>query len=126
MSYLAIKHIHLSLAVLTFAFFLLRSFWSIQGSALLQHKVVRALPHMIDTCLLLCGLWLASIIGFNHPFIFAKIVGLLLYIVFGTIAIKRGKTKGQKILGLLLATLAYAYIIGCAFTKSPLSWLTWL
>jgi len=53
----------------------------------------------------------------------AKFFGLLAYIGCGTMALKRGRTKEQRLLFLVLALLAYAYIVSVALTRSPVLWL---
>ena len=50
----------------------------------------------------------------------AKFFGLLAYILCGTMALKRGKTPRQRLLFLILALVAFAYIVGVALTRNPL------
>ncbi len=114
MPYIAIKHLHITTAVLSIAFFILRAYWSVNGSALLQKRVVKISPHIIDTILLVCGVYLAAIIGFDQPWIIAKIIALIAYIGVGTIAIKRGKLWAYA-----LALLSVAYIAWVAINKVP-------
>ena len=52
MNYFALKHLHVTFAVLSGAFFLLRGIWMLSGSTLLQRRWVRIAPHVIDTLLL--------------------------------------------------------------------------
>lgn len=52
----------------------------------------------------------------------AKVIGLLCYIGFGTVALKRGKTKGVRIVALLLALASVAYIMSVAITRNPMPW----
>ncbi|MBB5213457.1 SirB2 family protein [Parapusillimonas granuli] len=122
MDYLLIKHVHMTAAGLSIVFFLVRAFWSIQGSALLQNRLVKTLPHVIDTVLLLAGVTLAAMIGPEQPWILVKIIALLAYIGVGTIAIKRGKTRTARATAALVAVAIFAYIVGVAMTKSALSW----
>lgn len=56
MNYLLIKHLHMTAAGLSILFFVVRAFWSVQGSTLLQNRLVKTLPHVIDTVLLLAAL----------------------------------------------------------------------
>lgn len=123
MNYFAIKHIHVTSAVLSILFFLVRAYWSVSGSALLQGRIVRILPHIIDTVLLVCGVILAAMIGPSQPWILAKIVALILYIGVGTMAIKRGKTPRSRVIAALIATAIYLYIVGVAIHHNPMSWL---
>ena len=122
MNYLAIKHLHMTAAGLSILFFVIRAYWSITGSSMLQHRLVKTLPHVIDTILLLAGITLAAMIGANQPWILAKIVALIAYIGVGTIAIKRGETATTRAIAALVAILIFAYIVGVAINKHPLSW----
>lgn len=123
MNYIAIKHLHITSAVLSILFFVVRAYWSVSGSALLQARVVKILPHVIDTVLLVCGVILAVMIGPYQSWILAKIVALLLYIGVGTVAIKRGKTPRGRAIAALIAIAIYFYIVGVAIKLNPMSWL---
>ena len=123
MNYFVIKHLHVTSAAISIVFFLLRSYWSVIGSDLLQRRVVKVLPHIIDTVLLVCGVILAIMIGPWQSWIMAKIVALLLYIAVGMIAIRRGRTPGSRALAALIATAIFFYIVGVALAHNPMSWL---
>lgn len=121
--YLMVKHFHMTFAILSLLFFIVRACSAVSGSAMLARPLVRIVPHVIDTLLLVCGLYLLSAIGMQ-PFIVAKLIGLVLYILLGTMAIKRARTSGQKAIFAVLAVLVFVYILGAAFKHSPWSWLT--
>lgn len=124
--YAAFKHIHMNLALITLLFFLVRAFWAFQGSAMLQKKWVRICPHIIDTLLLLSAIGLVAQIhaysGF-HLWLTAKILGLIAYIVFATITLKKAKNTQQRALFLFLTLLSFGYVIAVAFSKNPLFFL---
>jgi uncharacterized membrane protein SirB2 len=122
MNYFAIKHIHMTAAGLSLLLFVVRAYWSVTGCALLQKKVVKILPHIVDTVLLVAGVILAAMIGPEQPWILAKIVLLLVYIGVGTIAIKRGRTPSTRATAALVAVAVFAYIVGVAVNHNPLSW----
>ena len=122
MNYFLIKHIHMTAAGLSLLLFIIRAYWSVTGSALLQKKAVKIVPHCVDTVLLVAGVILAAMIGPEQPWILAKIVLLLVYIGVGTIAIKRGRTPGQRAVAALVAVAIFAYIVGIALSHNPLSW----
>src|SRR5690606_2881158 len=90
--YTPIKDLHVTAVGLSITLFMIRAYWSVTGSALLQHWAVRIVPHVVDTVLLTCGVILAAMIGPNQPWILTKIVLLVFYIGVGTYAIKRGHT----------------------------------
>src|SRR5690606_36482551 len=97
---------------------------SVTGSPRLQSRFARIAPHIIDTVLLLAGIYLASVLGWHQPWIAAKIAGLVLYLVVRTFAIKRGKTAGGRATAAILAVIIFLYIVGVAITKQPMSWLS--
>lgn len=121
MSYLAYKHLHTSFATLSIIFFIIRAYWSVLERGCLQNTFVRVAPHIIDTLFLLSGLAMAFTIGFNHPWLIAKIIGLIAYIYAGIYAIRRGRTPQIRLLSAVIAVLIYVYIVGIALNKSVLS-----
>ena len=96
MSYALIKNIHLVFAMLTTIGFCVRGVWMMTESPMLQKKFVKVLPHIVDTTLLISALALVVMSG-QYPWVAAwvgmKLVLLVAYIVVGTFALKRGKTK---------------------------------
>ena len=120
MIYYTIKHIHVTAVVLSAFGFLLRGWWMLNGSPMLQHRVTRVLPHVVDTVLLLSAMVLAVMIAqypFVAPWITAKVAGLVAYVVLGTIALKRGRTLRVRAVALFAAMVTYAWIVSVAMTK---------
>ncbi|MGL6071964.1 SirB2 family protein [Craterilacuibacter sp.] len=117
--YLMIKHAHAGFAYLTLISFAIRAGLMLASSPLLQNKVVRILPHIIDTLLLACAVALVVIGGWplSSPWIVAKIVALLAYIALGTIALKRGRTLQIRQAALLMSFALLAYLFAVAKTK---------
>lgn len=118
MNYFFIKHLHIGAAALSLVFFITRAYWSINGSAKLQLRVVKVVPHVVDTVLLACGLILTFMLGGLQPWIVAKLIALVLYIGIGTIAIKRGKTPGVRAFAALVAVAVFFYIVGVALAHN--------
>jgi uncharacterized membrane protein SirB2 len=54
----------------------------------------------------------------THHWLTAKILGLVGYIGFGTVALKRGKTMKTRLLALVAALLCLGYILAVALTRS--------
>jgi len=119
-NYLAIKHLHITFAVLSGIFFLLRGLWMLLDSSMLQRRWVKVVPHVVDTLLLASALVLVFWSG-QYPFVqdwlTAKVLALVAYIVLGTMALKRGKTKGVRTFALLAALATFAYIVAVALTR---------
>ena len=125
MSYLALKHLHVACVVLSGLGFALRGWWMLAGSPLLKARLAKVVPHVVDTTLLGSAVvmaWQSGQYPFVQGWLTAQFFGLLAYIVFGTVALKRGRTPRQRGFFLVLALLAYAYIVGVALTRNPLPW----
>jgi len=123
MSYVLLKHLHVTCVVLSGTGFLLRLFWMWRQSPCLQQRISRVLPHVVDSLLLLSALslaWISDQYPFAMDWLTAKLVGLLLYIGCGTMALKRGRTAAIRLRFGGLAVLAYGYIVAVALTRQPL------
>lgn len=122
MPYSLVKHVHLTTIGITLALFVLRGVWMMTGSARLQARWVRVVPHVNDTLLLASGLGLAVMLG-QYPLVdgwlTAKFFGLLAYIVLGTVALKRGRTKGVRVAAWIGALLVFGYIVAVALAHDP-------
>ena len=120
MSYLILKHLHVSCVVLSGLGFFLRGCLMLAESAHLHGRLARRLPHLIDTVLLTSAITMAVISG-QYPFaqgwLTAKLCGLLIYIVLGSLALKRGRTRAVRVICFVLALLAFAYIVAVALTR---------
>ncbi len=121
--YAIVKNIHVLAVLISIAGFILRGVWMMRESGLLNRKLVRVLPHIVDTVLLVTAIWLTVLIGqypFSTSWLTAKLVALIVYIVLGMIAIRRGKTRRQRIVAFGFALLTVAYILVVAVSRNPL------
>lgn len=124
--YFLIKHLHMTTAIISIAFFIVRAWWSVREVALLQRRWVRILPHINDTLLLVLGVMLTIMLSMSphqHPWLAAKLLGLIVYILLGTVAIKRGRTPLTRGLTAIAAIAVFLYVFGTAITKNPLFFL---
>jgi uncharacterized membrane protein SirB2 len=123
MSYLLLKHLHVTFVVISITGFTLRGIWMLADSPLLERLWVRVVPHVNDTLLLAAAIGLSVVqqqYPFVHGWVTAKVLGLLAYIGFGMFALRRGRGKRVRA-GFWLAALAsFAYIVSVALTKNPL------
>jgi uncharacterized membrane protein SirB2 len=127
--YLPLKYAHIALAIASISGFVLRGFWMMSGSALLGHKAVRIAPHVVDTLFLITGIALILKLALpvlQSPWLLAKFAGLVIYIVLGAIALRRGPTMPVRQVAFVGALSAFAYITGAALSKSPASWIAFL
>ena len=116
-------------ALLSISGFLLRGYWMLQESPLLQSKPVKILPHIVDTLLLLSALAMLFILGFGllyQGWLLHKIGLLIVYIVLGVIALGNKYSRSKRIAAFIAAVLVFFYIVGIAITKTALSWLVFV
>jgi uncharacterized membrane protein SirB2 len=118
MIYAAVKQLHVAAVVVSWALFFLRGAWMIADSPRLEARWVRVVPHVNDTVLLLAGVYLATLVGLE-PWIVAKLVALVAYILIGMVAITRGKTKAVRIAAWIAAQCIFLYIVAVALRKNP-------
>lgn len=123
-TYLVIKHVHMTAALASGAFFLLRGLWMMQESSLFNAKLVRILPHVIDTVLLGAGLVLVGMMGTLPAFVLVKIAALFVYIALGVMAFRVMKGWGSRVFMFFLALSVYAFILSVAITKNPQGFLS--
>lgn len=124
--YATLKLIHIIAATLTISGFVLRGFWMLSGSPNLNAKAVRIAPHIIDSVFLFSGIGLIVLLQLpvlGQPWLMAKLLAVVIYIILGMIALRRGKTMHVRVTALLLALATFAYIVGVALSKSTGSWL---
>ncbi|ABI55451.1 SirB2 family protein [Alkalilimnicola ehrlichii MLHE-1] len=124
--YFPLKHTHMLMAIISIALFVLRGLLLPIKPELLANKAVRIVPHIFDTVLLLTALGLLAVLSLNpfaHGWIMAKIIGLILYIVLGTIALRRGRTPVAKAVAFFAAVFTFAYIYAVALTRTPLPFI---
>lgn len=123
MDYLSLKAVHIGCVAISYALFAARGVWMMRGSALLERRWVRIVPHAVDTVLLASAIALAIMLH-QYPlangWLTAKVAGLLVYIGLGTIALKRGKTRRARIAAWLAAQAVFFYVVAVAITRSPL------
>jgi uncharacterized membrane protein SirB2 len=85
---------------------------------------LRIARHIVDAVLLVSALgfaWMSS----QYPFTLGagsprKIVGLVVYVVLGSVALERGRTRGIRAVAFELALCAVVYLISVAMARSPL------
>ncbi|WP_223787449.1 SirB2 family protein [Marinicella meishanensis] len=117
--YNIVKHFHLWMVIISLLLFQYR-YWRFHVSQRPMPKILRMMPHAIDTLLLLSGVTLAvmiALVPWQVPWLGAKLLALLAYIGLGTVAMKR---RGwAQWLGYVLATLAVIYMVLVATQKQP-------
>jgi uncharacterized membrane protein SirB2 len=126
MDYSLLKQLHLTTIAVSLALFILRGIWMMADSPRLQARWVRIVPHLNDTLLLASGIALAFTLGLSpldHSWLAAKLIALIGYIVLGTVALKRGGTRGKRITAWLAALLVFGYMVSVAVAHDPFPFL---
>jgi uncharacterized membrane protein SirB2 len=125
MDYLLLKQTHMVLAVISVTGFALRWGWRNAASPLAQHRLVRILPHVVDTLFLLTGVVLAVTIAqapWSAAWLGAKIGGLVVYVLLGVAAMRMPSSSGR-LAFFVLALASFAWIVSVARSKSALGFL---
>ena len=121
--YLVLRNVHIACAILTITLFVLRGSLMLANSAWQQNVVLRYLPHAVDTVLLTTALMLTTVIQ-QYPFavgwLTAKVVLLVAYIVLGSIALKRGRTRRVRVVAFVAALATVAFLASVARAHHPL------
>jgi uncharacterized membrane protein SirB2 len=121
--YLVLRNIHIGCAILTITLFVLRGGLMLADSPGQQNVVLRYLPHAVDTVLLTTALMLTTVIH-QYPlavgWLTTKVALLVVYIVLGSIALKRGRTKSIRVVAFVAALATIGYLVTVARAHHPL------
>ncbi len=124
--YLLLKHLHITAVTLSISIFVIRSVWMLMNSGLHQQRWIRRLSQNIDSILLASAIALTLVIHqypFTHGWLTAKVTALLVYILAGTVALNRGKTRLIRNVSLAVAITSVGYILWVARSHNPWPWL---
>lgn len=122
--YLDIRHVHMGAVFASGVLFLLRGVGvNFLGAGWPMTAPVRYLSYTIDTVLLTAALMLMTIVR-QYPFVDAwltvKLTLLIVYIVLGSFALKRGKTRGARLGFFVAALLVFVFIVSVARAHNAL------
>lgn len=123
LDYSSLKTAHLILVSTSLSLFCLRGFWALTHRLEKQGRWVKSLPHLIDTLLLVSGVSLIFISGYsplNQPWLAAKLLLLLCYIILGAFALTYASHRARLTL-FLGALIAASSMVALALYK-PLLW----
>ena len=120
--YPQIKFVHILCVILSGSLFTLRGLLMLMRSRYTNHVALRMLSYAIDTTLLTAALMLITVLH-QYPFVQAwltvKVLLLVLYIVLGVLALRRGRTRRAQVTSFVAALLVYAFIISVAMAHNP-------
>ena len=121
--YLTLLHVHVGSVLLSGGLFTFRGSLRLRQHAFANHVALRRLSYAIDTVLLGAAIGLTTIIHqypLRNAWLTAKLLLLIVYIVLGSIALKRGRTPAVRAAAFVAALATYGYIIGIAVAHHPL------
>ncbi len=124
--YPQIRLVHITCVVLSGALFFLRGAGVLAGMRWPMALPVRIASYSIDTVLLTAALMLVTMLPaalFANGWLTIKLVLLVVYIVMGSFALKRGKTRGAKAGYFVAATATYLFMFSVARAHDPLGML---
>ena len=122
MDYGLLKLVHVTTVAISGAGFFARGIGMLLDGAWMRTRAARTLPHVVDTVLLVSAVmlaWQLRLSPTGAPWLMAKIVGLVIYVVLGTIALRRGRTRRTRTIAWIAGLLTFAYIVSVAILKTP-------
>src|SRR5512137_1079099 len=121
--YLALRHAHIGFAILSVSLFTLRGCLMLARSPQVHSAWLKYPSYLIDTLLLTFALMLMTIIH-QYPFVTGwlttKVALLVVYVVLGSIALKRGRTRRMQVAAYFAALLTVAFLYSVARAHHPL------
>jgi uncharacterized membrane protein SirB2 len=128
--YPQIKQLHIFVALLSGSLFAVRGAFALAGSRWPQALPVKWLSYAVDTTLLTAAMMLLTILPgamFANGWLLAKVSLIVIYVVLGVFALRRGRTQRMRVLCYVAALLTFASIYGIARAHHPLgAFAAWL
>ena len=124
--YPLLRSVHLALAGLSVGLFCARGLGCVLERAWPMSRACRLASVGVDSLLTLAGLGLWTLLQHNplrEPWLAAKLGLLPLYVVLGTCALKRARTRHSRLLYLAAALLCVYTMYSIARTRQPWGWL---
>jgi uncharacterized membrane protein SirB2 len=121
--YAVVKLVHQSAVALSLAGFIVRGAAGLAGAAWVGSRAARSLPHVVDAVLLLSALtlaWTLRLTPGNAPWLLAKVLGLVLYIGLGVVALRPGRPRVVRATAWVAALGTVGWIVSVALTKRPM------
>ena len=123
MDYFTVKTMHQTAVALSVTGFFARGLGSLLGAAWVGGRMAGTVPHIVDSVLLASALllaWTLRITPTESPWLLAKIIGLLVYIGLGVVALKPGRPAPVRAAAWIAALVTFGWIVSVAITKNPL------
>ena len=118
--YAALKLLHIGTVLFSVGLFAGRWWLALKNSPLLQQRWLKLLPRINDSVLLAAATAMVLIseqYPLAVPWLTAKLLGLVLYIILGTLALKSWRLSVRRAAGVAALTTAL-YIMSVAVSKN--------
>jgi uncharacterized membrane protein SirB2 len=120
--YTVVKYVHVISVGLSLTGFFLRGILLLRGSPMISARWIKVLPHINDSILLVAALSLAAMSA-QYPFVVgwvtAKVLGVIAYIILGSLALRSGSTQQTRIICWLAAMAVFGWIVSVALSRQP-------
>lgn len=127
--YPQIKWVHVAAVICSGLLFALRGSAQLLGARWTMAAPLRFLSYTIDTALLTAALMLATILH-QYPFVQAwltvKVLLLVVYVVLGSFALKRGRSVRIRLICFVCALVVYLFIASVARSHDSRGFLSWI
>ncbi len=123
--YVPIKSVHVAAVLASGGLFTLRGLLVLGGHVWAMSAPLRYLSYSIDTVLLTAALMLATMLPgavFANGWLAVKLTLLVLYVLLGSFALKRGRSRHMRMVCFVAAITVYAFMYSVARTHQPLGW----
>ncbi|MCX7033236.1 MAG: SirB2 family protein [Arenimonas sp.] len=124
--YLQIKSVHVALVLASGLLFALRGAAVLAGARWAMAAPLRYLSYTIDTALLTAALMLLTALKLNPfvvPWLEVKLALLVLYVVLGSLALKRARSRRARALFYFAALATFGFMYFVARAHHPLGLL---
>ena len=122
LDYTTVKLVHQVAVALSVTGFFARGWASFASAGWVRTRAAKTVPHVVDTVLLLSALslaWLLRLDPRDAPWLTAKIVGLVVYVALGVVALRPGRPLWVRATAWMAALATVGWIVSVAITKSP-------
>lgn len=120
--YWDIKAAHVLFAALSLALFAWRGTLSLWAGRRPAGRLLRVLPHVVDSLLLACGVGLTVMLRLDplrSPWLGVKLLCVLAYILLGILAFRLRGPRRLKLALFVAALLLFGFIVSIALTHDP-------
>ena len=124
--YPQVRAVHIGAVLASGAFFAMRGAGVLSGMRWPLAAPLRYLSYSIDITLLTAALMLVAMLPsavFANHWLTVKLVLLVIYVVLGSFALRRGRSARVRGICFVFAVAVYAFMFGIAHMHQPLGWL---